>query len=175
MRPAKADYCSGAAVGRSGDAFGDHEGESIEKPTVLLGFWKVAQNGGGWGGWGLQTVSQQLGCSFRHPAAAARSCGWVSCCRVVLFSCARGGVGVVLVVVVLVLLLVLLLLLVVSLVVVLGWGAVGGGARAIAAAVARAVGPRGLVVCSSTKSAEGGDTSCVVHYSFCCVFDTKTL
>ena len=38
VRPAKADYCSGAAVGRSGDAFGDHEGESIEKPTVLLGF-----------------------------------------------------------------------------------------------------------------------------------------
>ena len=98
----------------------------------------------------------------------------------------------VLVVVVLVLLLVLLLLLVVSLVVVLGWGAVGGGARAIAAAVARAVGPRGLVVCSSTKSpapltplakknsssaksAEGGDTSRVVHYAFCSVFNTKTL
>ena len=40
MRPAKADYCSGAAVGRSGDAFGDHEGESIEKPTVLLGFFE---------------------------------------------------------------------------------------------------------------------------------------
>ena len=49
MRPAKADYCSGAAVGRSGDAFGDHEGASIEKPTVLLGFWKVAQNEAGAG------------------------------------------------------------------------------------------------------------------------------
>ena len=40
MRPAKADYCSGAAVGRSGDAFGDHKGESIEKPTVLLDFFE---------------------------------------------------------------------------------------------------------------------------------------
>ena len=65
MRPAKADYCSGAAVGRSGDAFGDHEGESIEKPTVLLGFFEgrteragLGAGGlGAGGGWGLQTVS----------------------------------------------------------------------------------------------------------------------
>ena len=53
MRPAKADYCSGAAVGRSGDAFGDHEGESIEKPTVLLGFFEGRTERAGAGGWGL--------------------------------------------------------------------------------------------------------------------------
>ena len=54
MRPAKADYCSGAAVGRSGDAFGDHEGESIEKPTVLLDFFEGrTERAGGLGAGGL--------------------------------------------------------------------------------------------------------------------------
>ena len=66
VRPAKAHFRSGTAVGRSRDAFGDHETESIEIHTVLLGFLKVAQNGLGWGwaglgwaglGWGLQAVA----------------------------------------------------------------------------------------------------------------------
>ena len=67
MRPAKADFRSGTAVGRSRDAFGDHEGQSIEKPTVLLSFLKVAQNGlgglggGAGGGWG--TSPAPLSCS----------------------------------------------------------------------------------------------------------------
>ena len=81
--PFKAHFRSGAAVGRSRDLFADREGQPIETHTVLLGFLKVAQNGAGWAGshrtglagLGLQTVSQQSGCSFRHPAAAARSCG----------------------------------------------------------------------------------------------------
>ena len=78
MRPAKADYCSGAAVGRSGDAFGDHEGESIEKPTVLLGFFegRTERAGGvgglgGWGGLGLTDRVIAVRWSFLHPAAAA--------------------------------------------------------------------------------------------------------
>ena len=63
------------------DAFEGHKTQSIENPTVLAGFLAIPQNGlglgWGWAGlcWGLQTVSQQSGCSFRHPAAAARSCG----------------------------------------------------------------------------------------------------
>ena len=79
MRPAKADYCSGAAVGRSGDAFGDHEGESIEKPTVLLGFFEGrTERAGGWGlgglglgGLGLTDRVIAVRWSFLHPAAAA--------------------------------------------------------------------------------------------------------
>ena len=72
MRPAKADYCSGAAVGRSGDAFGDHEGESIEKPTVLLGsFEGRTERAGGLGGLGLTDRVIAVRWSFLHPAAAA--------------------------------------------------------------------------------------------------------
>ena len=72
MRPAKADYCSGAAVGRSGDAFGDHEGESTEKPTVLLGFLEGrTERAGLGGGLGLTDRVIAVRWSFLHPAAAA--------------------------------------------------------------------------------------------------------
>ena len=62
FRPARAGFRSGTAVGRAGDAFGDHKGESIEKPTVLLGFFEGRTERAGLGlglggGWGLQTVS----------------------------------------------------------------------------------------------------------------------
>ena len=72
VRPAKADYCSGAAVGRSGDAFGDHKGESIEKPTVLLGFFEGRTERAGLG---LTDRVIAVRWSFLHPAAAARGCG----------------------------------------------------------------------------------------------------
>ena len=49
MRPAKAHFRAGTAVGRSKDAFAEHESESIEKHTVFVGFLKVAQIGGGLG------------------------------------------------------------------------------------------------------------------------------
>ena len=81
MRPAKADYCSGAAVGRSGDAFGDHEGESIEKPTVLLGFFegRTERAGLGLGGLGLTDRVIAVGLEFPAPCGcgpwAAGCCG----------------------------------------------------------------------------------------------------
>ena len=61
MRPAKAHFRAGTAVGRSKDAFAEHESESIEKHTVFVGF----EGRTDWGGWGwgaggaggLQTVS----------------------------------------------------------------------------------------------------------------------
>ena len=60
VTPTKAHFRSGTAVGRCWAALEDHNGESIEIHTVLLGFLQVAQNGGlGWaGGWGggLQSV-----------------------------------------------------------------------------------------------------------------------
>ena len=60
------------------DAFEGHKTQSIENPTVLVGFWpshRMGWAGLGWGwaglGWGLQAVAKQSGRSFLHPAAAA--------------------------------------------------------------------------------------------------------
>ena len=67
MRPAKAHSRAGTAVGRSKDAFAEHESESIEKQTVFVGF-LVAQIGGGLG---LTDRVIAVRWSFLHPAAAA--------------------------------------------------------------------------------------------------------
>ncbi len=48
VTPAKAHFRSGTAVGRCSAALENHNGESIEIQTVLIGFLEVAQNGGGW-------------------------------------------------------------------------------------------------------------------------------
>ena len=46
VTPTKAHFRSGTAGGPCWAALGDHNGESIEIHTVLLGFLQVAQNGG---------------------------------------------------------------------------------------------------------------------------------
>ena len=57
VTPTKAHFRSGTAVGRCSAALEDHNGESIEIHTVLLGFLKDCQNGaGGLGAGGLQSV-----------------------------------------------------------------------------------------------------------------------
>ena len=58
VTPTKAHFRSGNAVGRCWAALEDHNGESIEIHTVLIGFWQVADRteragAGGLGGWGL--------------------------------------------------------------------------------------------------------------------------
>ena len=51
IAPTKAHCRSGTAVGRCWAALEDHNSESSEIHTVLLGFWQVARNGlGGLGG-----------------------------------------------------------------------------------------------------------------------------
>ena len=50
VTPTKAHFRSGTAVGRRWAALEDHNGESIEIHTVLIGFWQVAQNGAEGGG-----------------------------------------------------------------------------------------------------------------------------
>ena len=57
IAPTKAHCRSGTAVGRCWAALEDHNSESIEIHTVLLGFLKDCQNGaGGLGAGGLQSV-----------------------------------------------------------------------------------------------------------------------
>ena len=54
VTPTNTHFRSGTAVGPCWAALEDHNGESIEIDTVLIGFWQDCQNGAG--GWGLQSV-----------------------------------------------------------------------------------------------------------------------
>ena len=75
VTPTKTHCRSGTAVGRCWAALEDHEGESIEIHTVLIGFCQVAQNGAGGAGGGLTECCVAAGWSFLQPAAAAHGCG----------------------------------------------------------------------------------------------------
>ena len=73
VTPTKAHFRSGTAVGRCWAALEDHNGESIEIHTVLIGFLAGLPERG-WG-LGLTECSIAAGWSFLHPAAAAHGCG----------------------------------------------------------------------------------------------------
>ena len=73
MRPAKARFRAGTAVGRSKDAFAEHESESIEKHTVFVGF----EGRTDWGGLGLTDRVISVGLEFPAPCG----CGpWAAGC-----------------------------------------------------------------------------------------------
>ena len=78
MRPAKAHFRAGTAVGRSKDAFAEHESESIEKHTVFVGFLgRTDWGGAGAGGWGLTDRVIAVGLEFPAPCG----CGpWAAGC-----------------------------------------------------------------------------------------------
>ena len=70
VTPTKAHFRSGTAVGRCWAALEDHNGESIEIHTVLLGFLQVAQKGRGWGG-GAEAALGRRGGGVAPTAALA--------------------------------------------------------------------------------------------------------
>ena len=57
VTPTKAHFRSGTAIGRCWAALEDHNGESIEIHTVLIGFGGRTERAGGLGLGGLQSVA----------------------------------------------------------------------------------------------------------------------
>ena len=75
MRPAKAHFRAGTAVGRSKDAFAEHESESIEKHTVFVCF----EGRTDWGGWGLTDRVIAVGLEFPAPCGCGPWAAGVLC------------------------------------------------------------------------------------------------